>query len=236
MLSNRQNLYPRGKADCLKAIEIELKMVKSALSDKEDQLIFVQKSLDHERDEKMTILDEKSKDEESWLVEKNQLIIEKEDLKQQLSEALELVKNNENSKLKEAEIDEINQAYHKAIKNKESLEAENVLLKQEIKRLQMIISSPNDFENMRIFGNEEDHGYSSHKNTLEKTKHHESTVSEGEFFSLPNSNQSSIMHNNTTPSLFERKLKNFFRFSTNRSLEGKFYMLVNVSSSNKTNL
>ncbi|KAG5676919.1 hypothetical protein PVAND_006716 [Polypedilum vanderplanki] len=209
----------RNKADCLKAIENELKVVKSALSDKEDQLISVQKSLDRERDEKMTLLDEKTKDEENWLIERNQFIIEKEELKQQLSETLALNKNDENEKLREAEINEINQAYHKAIKNKESLESENVLLKQEIKRLQMIISNSNDIENLRTFGNEEDHGYSSQKNTLEKTKHHDSSVSEGEFFSLPNSNQSSILHNSTTPSIFERKLKNFFRFSTNRNSE-----------------
>jgi hypothetical protein len=200
-----------------------------ALSDKEDQLISVQKSLDHERDEKMAVLDERSRDEDEWVEEKTRWNVEKEVLKQQLSEALEVSKTVMSEKLKQAEINEINQAYHKIIKDKESLESENVLLKQEIKRLQMVISNSSEFDHLRTFGADEDFGYSSHKNTLERAKSHGSSsqMSEGEFFSLQNSNQSSIMHNSTTPSTFERKWKNFFSFSSSRhSAEGMNLLTV----------
>lgn len=190
----------------------------------------MQKSLDHERDEKMALLDEKNKLEEEWIAERNHWNVEKEEMKQQIAEALIVSKNDKSDKLKEAEINEINQAYHKVIKDKESLESENALLKQEIKRLQMVISNSNEIENLRTFGTEEDFGYASHKNTLEKAKHTSASASEGEFYSLQNSNQSSMIHNSSsTPSTFERKLKNFFGFSSSRHSEGKIslnYFLV----------
>lgn len=222
------NLY-RNKADQLKTVENELKIVKTALSEKEDQLISVQKSLDHERDEKMSLIEEKTKDEEDWMTKKNQWQMEKQELKRQIAEMLEITKNDKNVKLKEAETNEINQAYHKVIKDKESLENENALLKQEVKRLQMIISSPNEFDHIRtsMFGAEEDFGYSSHKNTLEKNyrtkngsmSNASQSQSEGEFYSLQNSH--SISQHHSPPSTFERKLKSFFGFSSSRISEGK---------------
>lgn len=205
--------------------------MKTALSDKEDQLIFVQKSLDRERDEKMSLIDERAKDEEAWMIEKSQWQVEKQELKQKVSEMLEIAKNDKNAKLKEAEANEINQAYHKVIKDKESLENENILLRQEVKRLQMIISSPNEFDQIRssIYGHEEDFGYSSHKNTLEKHRKNgsvsnasSSQLSEGEFYSLTSSHNSSVQ-NSSTPSknhTLERKIKSFFGFSTSRISEG----------------
>lgn len=215
-------LFYRNKAEQLKIVENELKVVRTVLSDKEDRLIQIQKSLDHERDEKMAILDEKYKDEQQWATEKNDWQIERQEMKLQISELLESATNDKNAKLKEVETNEINQAYHKVIKDKESLENENALLKQENKRLQMIISSPNQIDNLRSFSNEEDFGYSSHKNTLEKLNRKStnlsSQLSEGEFYSLQNSNHSNI---HSTPSTFERKLKNFFGFSNNRQSEGK---------------
>jgi hypothetical protein len=196
------------------------------LSDKEDQLISVQKSLDRERDEKMTLLDEKARDDESWVAERNQLNQDKHELKQKLAEAIESSVYDKNTKLKEAETNEINQAYHKVIKDKESLENENSLLRQEVKRLQMIISCPNEIDQLRsssVLGGVEDFGYSSSSNTLEKQKQGSSTassqLSEGsEFFSLQHSN----IQNSSTPSTFESKLKSFFRFSNSR-IEGKIF-------------
>lgn len=210
-------------------VENELKVVKTALSEKEDQLIFVQKSLDRERDEKMSLLDEKNKDEEEWLSEKNQWQVEKRELKRKISELQEFAEISKNTKLKEAETNEINQAYHKVIKDKESLENENALLKQEVKRLQLILSSPNDFEHIRTstYGTEEDFGYSSHKNTLDKQYKKNGSMSnasssEGEFYSLQNSQHNSNAHNISPPSTFERKLKSFFGFSSSsRISEGK---------------
>jgi hypothetical protein len=204
------------------------------LSEKEDQLISVQKSLDLERDEKMSLLDEKTRDEEEWMKEKTQLQAEKQEITQKLAEALEENKSDKNAKLKEAETNEINQAYHKVIKDKESLENENGLLKQEVKRLQMIISSPNEIDHLRsssMYGNAEDFGYSSNTNTLEKRKQASPThLSEGsEFYSLQHSsNQSS-----NTSSTFERKLKSFFGFANNSRIEGKKKFISYLSNTNR---
>lgn len=204
--------------NALKNIENELKMVKANLSDKEDQVIAVQKSLDLERDEKMAIIEEKNKDDEEWLIEKNHWQLEKQEFKRQISEMIEASKNDKNARLSEIETNEINQAYHKVLKDKESLENENNLLKNEIKRLQLIINNPNDIDHMKhsVFSNDEDFGYSSSRNTLEKPHSKQassiasSQVSEGEFQSLQHSN---IQNNHSTTSTFERKLKSLFGFS-----------------------
>lgn len=192
-------------------------MVRMNLSEKEDQLISVQKNLDRERDEKLAFIEEKNKEDEEWLTERNQWVVERQELKQQINELIEITKNDKNTRLSEVETNEINLAYHKVIKEKESLENENALLKQEIKRLQMIVANPHELDLMKqnMLSNDEDFGYSSSRNTLEK--HHRQTsslassqLSEGEFLSL----QHSTVHNNhSTTTTLERKLKSFFGFS-----------------------
>lgn len=75
--------------------------------------------------------------------------------------------------MSEVDTNDLNQAYHKVIKDKDSLENENQLLRQEVKRLQFILQShPNELENNypSISVNEEDFGYSSNRNTLELQK------------------------------------------------------------------
>lgn len=203
----------------MKNVENELKAIRVQLSDKEDQLISVQKSLDRERDEKMALLDEKTKDETEFMAEKRQWQSERQELKQQIAEMIEISKNEKNARRTEVDAEEISQAYMKVIKDKEGLENENGLLKQEIKRLQMIISHSHEADPLKssMFTNDEDFGYSSSRNTLEKPHHkHTSSIassqlSEGEFISLQNSN----IQNNNPPasSTFERKLKSLFGFS-----------------------
>lgn len=233
LCTKKKSITCRNKAEQLKIIENELKVVKTHLSDKEDRLISVQKSLDHERDEKMALLEEKAREEETWMTEKTQLLAERQELKQNLAEALEASKNDKSVKLQEAEVNEINQAYHKVIKDKESLENENSVLKQEVKRLQMIISSPLEIDQLRS-SSAEDFGYSSSSNTLEKRHRKQgsltisSQLSEGsEFYSL----QHSHSQNGSTPSTFERKLKSFFGFShSNRNHEGKTFLFFSSTS------
>ena len=192
-------------------------MIRMNLSEKEDQLISVQKSLDRERDEKMALIEEKNKEDEERLIERNQWMLEKQELKQQINDMIETTKNDKNARLSEVETNEINLAYHKVNKDKESLENDNAMLKQEIKRLQMVIANPHELDIMKhnMLANDEDFGYSSSRNTLEKHHKHTSSVgssqlSEGEFQSL----QHSTVHNNhSTTATLERKLKNFFGFS-----------------------
>lgn len=200
-----------------------MKLLRTMLSEKEDQLIFVQKSLDRERDEKMAVLDEKNRDDEEWLNEKNHWQLERQELKHQITDMIQSAKNDKNARLSEVETNEINQAYHKVLKDKESLENENALLKQEINRLQMIIASPNEMEHLKnsTFSADEDFGYSSSRNTLEK--HHKrsaSQLSEGDLQSL----QHSTIQNNSTTSTLERKLKSFFGFSARG---GKSFVIFN---------
>lgn len=194
-----------------------MKLTRTNLSVKEDQLISVQKSLDLERDEKMAIIEEKNKDDEEWLIERHHWQLERQELKQQINEMIEMTKNDKNARLSEVETNEINQAYHKVIKDKDSLENENSLLKQEIKRLQLIISSPHELDLLKnsMFSTDEDFGYSSSRNTLEKQHNKHASVassqlSEGEFLSLQHSN---IQNNHSSTSTFERKLKSLFWFS-----------------------
>ncbi|KAL7048410.1 hypothetical protein ACKWTF_003346 [Chironomus riparius] len=230
----------RNKAEQLKILDNELKTVKSTLSDKEDRLIFIQKSLDRERDEKMSVLDEKVKDEEAWMIEKNQWQVEKLELKHKISEMLEIAENDKNAKLKEAEANEINHAYHKVIKDKESLENENLLLRQEVKRLQMIISSPNEFDQIRssMYGHEEDFGYSSHKNTLEKTRKNgsvlnaSSQLSEDQATSTPN-NSPTNQNDTTVLMLRLRKLLEDEK-SKGDSLRNELEWMKRKSNSNVT--
>lgn len=163
----------RRKIEYLRNVENELRTVKAQLSEKEDRIIHVQKQLDLERDEKVSLLDEKNKEEEEFLTEKSHWQIEKQELKQQIQEMLEISKNDKKIRLSEVETNEMNLAYHKAVKDKDTLENENVLLRQEMKRLQLIISNPNDLESNRnsilfLSATDEDFGYSSSRNTLEK--------------------------------------------------------------------
>lgn len=229
--------FRRLKEISLKNIENELKAVKINLSEKEDQLISVTKALDRERDEKMAIIEEKNRDDEEWLIEKNHWQLERQELKQQLTEMIEVSKNDKNARLSEVETNEINQAYHKVIKDKESLEAENALLKQEIKRLQMIIASPGEIDHLKhsLFSADEDFGYSSSRNTLEKQHKQTSSVassqlSEGEFLSLQHSSIQNHSNNHSTSSTFERKLKSLFGFS-NRGGKRKVFICFVVGGS-----
>lgn len=192
-----------------KNLENELKALRITLSVKEDQVIDVQKSLDRERDEKMALIEEKSKDEEIWQSEKTQWQLERQDLEQQISE---LIKMTQNAKMNE----EANQAFNKVLGDKESLENENALLKQEIKRFQLIISNPNEIDHIKSSTYDEDFGYSSSRNTLEKHHKHKSSsnLNEGEFHSIQGSN----IQNSSTTSTFERKLKSLFGFSNRGGL------------------
>ena len=213
--------------DVLKNTENELKSVKMQLSEREDRLIAVQKSLDRERDEKMSFIDDKNKEEEEFTLEKSHWQVERMELKKQVEEMVTQTNTDKKTKLSEIETNEINQAYHKVIKDKEGLESENTLLKQEIKRLQLIIANPHEIDSNfnTSVPIDEDFGYSSSRNTLEKphTKHStsgtSSQLSEGDILSIiaseisiKNSShiQNSKMDVQIVPSTIERYFKRVF--------------------------
>jgi len=119
--------------EALKNIEHELKMVRLTLTEKEDQLISVQKSLDRERDEKMSIIEDKHRDEELWALEKNSLLIEKDEIREQLKSVIEISQNEKN--MQDKEDAKIPNDYNNLLNAKVSAESENCLLKKEISRL-----------------------------------------------------------------------------------------------------
>lgn len=186
--------------------------MKITLSEKEDQLISVQKSLDQERDEKMDVLESKKQGDDAWLTEKNHWQFERQELELRMSDKSKQIsketKTDKNSAPNEVTI-EMNPVYQKVCREKNTLESENTGLKQELKRLQLVLESPQDFDYIRNSTNE-DFGYSSSRNTLEKHQKQtsgSSQISEGDFLSLQHSN----IHI-TAKSSFERKLKNLFGF------------------------
>lgn len=154
----------------------------------------------------MALIEENTKEAEEWMAEKTQWLAERRELEQRIAELTEM--NQRNALHAE---DEANLA--KVLLERDSLENENVNLKQEIKRLQLIIASPQEIDQLKsnLFSNDEDFGYSSSRNTLEKPYKHKSSLhsSEGEFFSMP----SSAAQNSSSSSGFERKLKSLFGFS-----------------------
>lgn len=195
--------------------------MKANLSDKEDRLIAVQKSLDRERDEKMALIEENTKEAEEWMAEKTQWLTERRELEQRIAELTEMNQRNALHAEEEANL-------AKVLLERDSLENENANLKQEIKRLQLIIASPQEIDQLKsnLFSNDEDFGYSSSRNTLEKPYKHKSSsqFSEGEFFSMPGS----AGQNNSSASGFERKLKSLFGFS-NRGGNEMFEIILAIA-------
>lgn len=206
--------------ETLKNVESEHKMLRTTLSTKEDQIITIQKSLDRERDEKMTLIEEKHKDDIFWQSEKKKWQLERQDLEKQISS---LIKLTENAKTNE----ETNVSYNKMFAARESFETENSLLRQENKRLQLIIANPTEIDLIKSASFDEDFGYSSSRNTLEKPLKHKTNYSEGELLSIQNSN----VQNSSTTSTIERRLKSFFGFS-NRGGNRKYLLVFEMENTN----
>ncbi|XP_055916560.1 unconventional myosin-Va isoform X1 [Eupeodes corollae] len=162
-----------------KNIENQLKQLKLLLEDKENALLAVDKQLEAERDEKMQLLEEKDHEREEWSKQKQTWRIENEELRKQVDEMIELAKKEEKGSLhrsrilSEVDVNEVHEAYQRAKKDKDFLEGENYMLKEEISRLQKGNGNATEYSNhTRSLSNassqnEEDFGYASAKNTLE---------------------------------------------------------------------
>nr|XP_017087772.1 unconventional myosin-Va isoform X3 [Drosophila bipectinata] len=163
------------KLELKKNLEGEFKNVKAACQDKDKLIEALNKQLEAERDEKMQLLEENGHAQEEWVSQKQQWLGENEELRRQIDQMIELAKNAEVSQRTQedrmlAEIDnkELNEAYQRAIKDKEVIENENFTLKEELSR----ITAGNFSLHGRTASNassqnEEDVGYASAKNTLD---------------------------------------------------------------------
>lgn len=170
----------------MRSMELELKKLRLQITEKEESLKNLTAKFDEERDEKMMILVEKDKQEKLWKENKENWNSENSELKKQIDELNEIAKKdnisvNRPRTFSEFDVNDIHQAYQRAVNDKELLENDNQNMKQEIYRLQRIISKPNQFNSHSrsvsnaSSQNEEDFGYSSARNTLEPKKANSST-------------------------------------------------------------
>uniref|UniRef100_A0A1B0DFZ0 Dilute domain-containing protein n=1 Tax=Phlebotomus papatasi TaxID=29031 RepID=A0A1B0DFZ0_PHLPP len=176
----------KQKVEVAKAMENEVKALRAALAERDGALEMMKKELDRERDEKMAIVEEKATDEAKWNEQRASWRRENEELKMQVEEMVEMAKKEDSTVtrarlLSEVDTNEVHQAFQKTVKDKDTLETENYLLKEEINRLQRLVENPNYYRShSRSISNassqnEEDFGYMSGKNTLEIRKEATST-------------------------------------------------------------
>lgn len=170
----------------MRSMELELKKLRLQITEKEESFRNLTAKFDEERDEKMMILVDKEKQEKLWKENKENWNSENAELKKQIGELVEIAKKdnvsvNRPRTFSEFDVNDIHQAYQRAVNDKEALENDNANMKQEIYRLQRIISKPNQFNSHSrsvsnaSSQNEEDFGYSSARNTLEAKKANSST-------------------------------------------------------------
>ncbi|XP_055531735.1 unconventional myosin-Va isoform X2 [Wyeomyia smithii] len=182
----------RQKLESMKRQEKELKALKIQMEQKDEKLLLVIKQLENERDEKMILLEEKQKEEEERLKERNLLEQDLAKMRVQVNEFSDVTKIERDRLLLQADSNEIHVAYQRMVKDKDQLENENHSLRHELRRLQNIISNSHELKthsrsvSNASSTNEEDFGYNSGKNTLEI---HRSPQSH-EDHSTPNTNES----------------------------------------------
>ncbi|XP_014092302.2 unconventional myosin-Va isoform X1 [Bactrocera oleae] len=190
---NRENVSLKSKSseisvlkmklEVKKSLEIEVRNLKSIVAEKDNHLATLNKQLEIERDEKMQLLEEKDHSQEDWVQQKQVWRMENIELRKQIDQMIEMAKNaemNTNSRIErtfsEVETYEINEAYQRAIKEKEIIENENYMLKEELSRHQKPNGTRDNNQHSRSVSNassqnEDDVGYVSAKNTLELRRH-----------------------------------------------------------------
>lgn len=77
----------------MKAIQGEVKALNALILEKEYVIESITKELEAERDEKMSILDQKSSEEQKWKVDKENITMEREKLQEKVNELIERDKN-----------------------------------------------------------------------------------------------------------------------------------------------
>lgn len=198
-LKTKTNEIPelKSKLEIMRNMENELKAIRNESVKKDEIIVSITQQLENERDEKMNILQDKSVAEQEWNNQKQTWRVENEDLKKKVHEMTEMAKKQENGKkltlaftsfkysqnlipvtsqrsriLSEIDNNEIHQAYQHAIKDKENLESDNYILRNEVDRLLRLVPKGNvthsrSISNASSINVDEDFGYSSAKNTLD---------------------------------------------------------------------
>ena len=178
---NKDNKLKAGEIVELKAkletvITHELKMLRQEVAKKDIIIADVTKQLDKERDEKMGIVEEKDTEEKAWEAQKLKWISENENLKTQVTQMIEMANKqvsiqSHNSRLmSEVDTNELQQGYQRALKDKEQMEHDNQLLRDELQRLSRHGTHSRTMSNASSCNNDEDIGYASPKNMLESKR------------------------------------------------------------------
>lgn len=165
-----------SKLEAKKHIADELDRFKAIARDFEQQVESLNKQLDEERDEKLSILDEKAKEEAEFKQKFFEVSAENEHLSREIADLKEtekqMVTTQKSPAFTESDDNEMHQAYQKIAQDKEILEKENHNLQQEVNRL--IKLQPNTYvthsrsvSNVSSINIDEDFGYASAKSTLE---------------------------------------------------------------------
>ncbi|XP_037046669.1 unconventional myosin-Va-like isoform X1 [Bradysia coprophila] len=248
----------KTKLEGMKNMENELKASRIESVKKDEALVAMRQQLENERDEKMNILEDRAVAEQEWDSQKQTWRVENEELKKQVHEMIEFAKKEEkvttsqkSRLLSEVDNNEIHQAYQHAIKDKENLESDNYILRNEIDRLVRLIPKGNithsrSISNASSINIDEDFGYSSSRNTLEVKRPGHSTPpthadsSKGESFLTPETFAAKI--NSSTPTkssdtvliLKLRKLLDDERLKR-KSLEKQISRIDNKSNKSMTN-
>lgn len=163
----------RQKLVAMKQQENDLKALKLQLEQKDEKLLVVIKQLENERDEKMILLEEKQKEEEDRMKERAAMEQDLAKMREQVNEISDVTKLERDRLLSQADSKEIHVAYQRMVEDKNQLENENSNLRNELRRLQHIVSNSHELKthsrsvSNASSTNEEDYGYNSGKNTLE---------------------------------------------------------------------
>ncbi|XP_060659986.1 unconventional myosin-Vb isoform X1 [Drosophila nasuta] len=184
------------KLEMKKNLEFEFKTIKAACNDKDKLIEALNKQLESERDEKMQLLEENGHAQEDWTAQKQMWCMENEELRKQVDSMIDMAKNSESSQrereermLTEIDNKELNEAYQRAIKDKEVIENENYTLKEELSRMQQHHNGlgPYNMHHARSASNassqnDEDVGYGSARNTLDINRTPDLTNKSDSFF------------------------------------------------------
>lgn len=95
-LRQRNNEIPelKTKLEAMRLLEVELKALRIKLLERETMVADVRRQLEMERDEKMSLLEEKHLEEEEWQRERAAMKAESEQLKTKVEELIENAKND----------------------------------------------------------------------------------------------------------------------------------------------
>lgn len=148
------------------------------MSAKEDQLIAIQKMLDRELDEKMSLIEEKTRDDEQRIEEQKNWQLERLEFENKLGELKQLVQ--------QTVIKYEQDSQESFQREREVLEQKLVNMKREVERLQLIIDTPDDMEVARFDTNDNDKILPSREGNVSTTATLERKFKR--FFGFQNSN------------------------------------------------